>query len=185
MQTQALDSSLWELLSHSSHYHAPVSTMCNIFSEAFTKPGYAMEDFLDHTYNTVCSFSEHVPSNAHAFFNSCSRLRLIGRLNASRHWRWVRRVRCSLMERFRKLLLGKRKVRLLVLHSGISLENRGRFSYRYGTSALSNTLIMDHYRRVRLLGTSHALSLAVLALAVEDIVITSARPCAFIYVSPT
>ena len=62
MQTRALDSSLWELLSHSSHYHAPVSTMCKIFSEAFTKPGYAMEDFLDHTYNTVCSFrfvSEH------------------------------------------------------------------------------------------------------------------------------
>ncbi|KAF8155473.1 CBF/Mak21 family-domain-containing protein [Crassisporium funariophilum] len=53
LRTQALDSSLWELLSHTSHYHAPVSTMCKIFSEAFTKPGYAMEDFLDHTYNTL------------------------------------------------------------------------------------------------------------------------------------
>ncbi|KIM36452.1 hypothetical protein M413DRAFT_424821 [Hebeloma cylindrosporum] len=53
IQTQALNSSLWELLSHRSHYHAPVSTMCKIFSEAFTKPGYAMEDFLDHTYNSL------------------------------------------------------------------------------------------------------------------------------------
>ena len=53
LRTQALDSSLWELLSHSTHYHAPVSTMCKVFSEAFTKPGYSMEDFLDHTYNTV------------------------------------------------------------------------------------------------------------------------------------
>jgi len=71
MQTRALNSSLWELLSHTSHYHAPVSTMCKIFSEAFTKPGYAMEDFLDHTYNTVCSFPllllGHVTSNAHGF----------------------------------------------------------------------------------------------------------------------
>jgi U3 small nucleolar RNA-associated protein 19 len=56
VQTNALDSSLWELLSHTSHYHAPVSTMCKIFSEAFTKPGYTMEDFLDHTYNTVSHF---------------------------------------------------------------------------------------------------------------------------------
>ena len=53
LRTQALDSSLWELLSHTEHYHAPVSTMCKVFSEAFTKPGYSMEDFLDHTYNTV------------------------------------------------------------------------------------------------------------------------------------
>ncbi|KDR80122.1 hypothetical protein GALMADRAFT_242367 [Galerina marginata CBS 339.88] len=53
LQTHALESSLWELLSHTQHYHAPVSTMCKIFSEAFTKPGYSMEDFLDHTYNTL------------------------------------------------------------------------------------------------------------------------------------
>ena len=52
-QTNALDSSLWELMSHTAHYHAPVSTMCKIFSEAFTKPRYTMEDFLDHTYGTV------------------------------------------------------------------------------------------------------------------------------------
>jgi U3 small nucleolar RNA-associated protein 19 len=27
--------------------------MARIFGEAFTKPGYSMEDFLDHTYGTV------------------------------------------------------------------------------------------------------------------------------------
>ena len=53
MKTRALDSSLWELLSHTLHYHAGVSTLCKVFSEAFTKPGYTLEDFLDHTYHTV------------------------------------------------------------------------------------------------------------------------------------
>ena len=51
--TQALESSLWELLSHRNHYHATVSSLCKVFTEAFTKPGYSMEDFLDHTYGTV------------------------------------------------------------------------------------------------------------------------------------
>ncbi|PPR02866.1 hypothetical protein CVT24_002291 [Panaeolus cyanescens] len=53
MNTNAIDSSLWELMTHATHYHAPVSTMAKIFSEAFTKPNYGMEDFLDHTYNTL------------------------------------------------------------------------------------------------------------------------------------
>jgi U3 small nucleolar RNA-associated protein 19 len=51
--TNALDSSIWELYSHKNHYHAAVSTMARIFEEAFTKPSYPMEDFLDHTYATV------------------------------------------------------------------------------------------------------------------------------------
>ncbi|KAG1762500.1 CBF/Mak21 family-domain-containing protein [Suillus occidentalis] len=51
--TNALDSSLWELHSHIHHYDSAVSTMARIFSEAFTKPGYSMEDFLDHTYGTL------------------------------------------------------------------------------------------------------------------------------------
>jgi len=51
--TNALDSSLWELYSHKNHYHAGVSTMARIFEEAFTKPNYPMEDFLDHTYATL------------------------------------------------------------------------------------------------------------------------------------
>ncbi|KAF9000720.1 CBF-domain-containing protein [Cyathus striatus] len=51
--TNALNSSLWELVSNCNHYHASVATLCKIFSEAFTKPGYPMEDFLDHTYTTL------------------------------------------------------------------------------------------------------------------------------------
>ncbi|OAX42015.1 CBF-domain-containing protein [Rhizopogon vinicolor AM-OR11-026] len=51
--TNALDSSLWELHSHIHHYDSAVSTVARIFGEAFTKPGYSMEDFLDHTYGTL------------------------------------------------------------------------------------------------------------------------------------
>lgn len=53
---QAHLSSLWELNSHRAHYHSSVSTLAKIFSDAFTKPSYAMEDFLDHTYGTVRVF---------------------------------------------------------------------------------------------------------------------------------
>ncbi|KAK0223868.1 CBF/Mak21 family-domain-containing protein [Armillaria fumosa] len=53
LSTNALSSSLWELQSHQSHYHSGVSTLVKVFSEAFTKPGFSMEDFLDHTYGTL------------------------------------------------------------------------------------------------------------------------------------
>ncbi|KAJ3570848.1 hypothetical protein NP233_g4128 [Leucocoprinus birnbaumii] len=52
-KTRALESSLWELVSHGSHYHTAVSTLCKIFTEPFTKPNYPLEDFLDHTYATL------------------------------------------------------------------------------------------------------------------------------------
>jgi len=51
--TRALESSLWELVSHQTHYHSSVSTLCKIFAEPFTKPSYPLEDFLDHTYATL------------------------------------------------------------------------------------------------------------------------------------
>ncbi|KAJ6619540.1 CBF/Mak21 family-domain-containing protein [Mycena sp. CBHHK59/15] len=51
--THAIESSLWELHSHREHYLSGVSTLTKIFSEAFTKPSYSMEDFLDHTYGTL------------------------------------------------------------------------------------------------------------------------------------
>ncbi|KAJ7644308.1 CBF/Mak21 family-domain-containing protein [Roridomyces roridus] len=51
--THAIDSSLWELNTHREHYIAGVSTLTKIFSEAFTKQAYSMEDFLDHTYGTL------------------------------------------------------------------------------------------------------------------------------------
>lgn len=59
--TNALESSLWELYSHRQHYHASVSTLAKIFQEAFTRPSYAMEDFLDHTYGTVRLSSSDTP----------------------------------------------------------------------------------------------------------------------------
>lgn len=49
----ALDSSLWELHSQVNHYHPVVATLASVLEEAFTRPQYAMEDFLDHTYATV------------------------------------------------------------------------------------------------------------------------------------
>ncbi|KIL00929.1 hypothetical protein PAXRUDRAFT_821133 [Paxillus rubicundulus Ve08.2h10] len=51
--TKAIDSSLWELCSHKHHYESAVSTLARVFEEAFTKPGYSLEDFLDHTYGTL------------------------------------------------------------------------------------------------------------------------------------
>lgn len=51
--TNALDSSIWELYTQKNHYHSTISTLARIFEEAFTKPNYALEDFLDHTYSTM------------------------------------------------------------------------------------------------------------------------------------
>lgn len=51
--TNAIESSLWELHTQRQHYHSSVSTLVRIFEEAFTKPSYSLEDFLDHTYTTV------------------------------------------------------------------------------------------------------------------------------------
>ncbi|KAH9919606.1 CBF-domain-containing protein [Fomitopsis serialis] len=51
--THALESSLWELHSHVNHYHPVVATLASVLEEAFTRPQYAMEDFLDHTYGTM------------------------------------------------------------------------------------------------------------------------------------
>ncbi|KAL5480712.1 NOC4 [Sanghuangporus weigelae] len=51
--TNALNSSLWELVAHRQHYHAPVATLTRVFEEPFTRPGFSMEDFLDHTYSTL------------------------------------------------------------------------------------------------------------------------------------
>jgi len=53
MNTNALESSLWELATHRNHYQSSVSTLAKIFQEAFRKQNYDMEDFLDHTYGTL------------------------------------------------------------------------------------------------------------------------------------
>lgn len=56
LKTQAIDSSVWELASLSSHYLASVSGLAKVFHQQLTKPNYDLEDFLDHTYASVCFF---------------------------------------------------------------------------------------------------------------------------------
>ena len=97
MKTEALESSLWELLSHGTHYHAPVSTMCKIFLEAFTKPNYAMEDFLDHTYNTV-RLQPPFYVGMLVDMLSCSRRKSIEESNENQLWPSRSRVRSTLMK---------------------------------------------------------------------------------------
>jgi U3 small nucleolar RNA-associated protein 19 len=54
METGAIDSCLWEVVQLQSHYHPNVATIAKIMSEQFTKQAYNIEDFLDHSYATVC-----------------------------------------------------------------------------------------------------------------------------------
>ncbi|CAI5757976.1 unnamed protein product [Candida verbasci] len=51
--TNAINSSLWELNSLTSHYHPNIATLCKIFGEPFRKPNYNLEDFLDWNYVTL------------------------------------------------------------------------------------------------------------------------------------
>ena len=67
--TNALDSSLWELYSHKRHYHSGVSTLACIFEEAFTKPNYPLEDFLDHTYSTVSTHASFLVLESYQVFS--------------------------------------------------------------------------------------------------------------------
>lgn len=54
MKTRAIASSLWELQMLQAHYQPNVATIANIVSEQFTKLAYTLEDFLDHSYGSVC-----------------------------------------------------------------------------------------------------------------------------------
>lgn len=53
METQAIDSCIWEIVQLQSHYHPNVATITKIVSEQFTKQIYNMEDFLDHSYGSL------------------------------------------------------------------------------------------------------------------------------------
>ncbi|EPE06720.1 nucleolar complex protein [Ophiostoma piceae UAMH 11346] len=53
METQAIDSCLWEVVQLQSHYHPNVATIAKIISEQFTKQNYNVEDFLDHSYQSM------------------------------------------------------------------------------------------------------------------------------------
>ncbi|PWA02636.1 hypothetical protein BB558_001200 [Smittium angustum] len=49
----AINSSIWELVTIQNHYYTNISTIACVFNEPFTKPEYILEDFLDHTYSTM------------------------------------------------------------------------------------------------------------------------------------
>lgn len=53
LETDAIESSLWEIHAMQDHYHPNVATIARIISEQFTKQAYNLEDFLDHSYNSV------------------------------------------------------------------------------------------------------------------------------------
>ena len=53
METDAIESSLWEIHMLQTHYHPSVATIAKIISEQFTKQAYKLEDFLDHSYGTM------------------------------------------------------------------------------------------------------------------------------------
>lgn len=53
LKTNAIDSSVWELETLSSHYHPNVATLAKIFSQPFRKQSYNMEDFLDWSYSSL------------------------------------------------------------------------------------------------------------------------------------
>ncbi|KAJ3101349.1 hypothetical protein HK100_004554, partial [Physocladia obscura] len=48
---RALESSLWELHTLSTHFLPSISSLATIFQEPFTKPVYDIEDFLDLSYD--------------------------------------------------------------------------------------------------------------------------------------
>lgn len=53
METNAIESCLWEIVTLQSHYHPNVATLAKIISAQFTKHRYVIEDFLDHSYGSM------------------------------------------------------------------------------------------------------------------------------------
>ncbi|KAB5581078.1 CBF/Mak21 family-domain-containing protein [Coniochaeta sp. 2T2.1] len=59
METKAIESCLWEIVQLQSHYHPNVATIAKIISEQFTKQVYNIEDFLDHSYQSLIEAEMH------------------------------------------------------------------------------------------------------------------------------
>jgi len=95
METQALDSCLWELDALRRHYHPNVASVAGIVAQQFTKLSYNLEDFLDHSYGSV-SFLVFFPPCNLSFIgeltqSSCSR-RNSAKTSRRRRW-WSSRFR--------------------------------------------------------------------------------------------
>jgi U3 small nucleolar RNA-associated protein 19 len=56
METDAIESSLWEVETLQSYYYPSVATLAKVISEPFRKQSYNLDDFLGHTYNSVSLF---------------------------------------------------------------------------------------------------------------------------------
>jgi hypothetical protein len=54
-KSNAVESSLWEMETLSSHYHLNVATLAKIFSQSCKKQSNNMEDFLDWGYTLLAS----------------------------------------------------------------------------------------------------------------------------------
>ncbi|POS86458.1 hypothetical protein EPUL_001964, partial [Erysiphe pulchra] len=59
LETNAIESCLWEIVMLQSHYHPNVATLAKIISEQFTKQSYNIEDFLDHSYSSMLEAEIH------------------------------------------------------------------------------------------------------------------------------
>ncbi|KAF2417424.1 CBF-domain-containing protein [Tothia fuscella] len=53
LNTNAIDSSIWEIHTLQDHYHPNVASLARIIGEPFTKERYNLEDFLDHSYASL------------------------------------------------------------------------------------------------------------------------------------
>lgn len=53
LNTEALESCLWELVMLRDHYNPNVARFCGILAEQFTKPTFNTEEFLEHSYASV------------------------------------------------------------------------------------------------------------------------------------
>ena len=53
LKTHAMESSLWEIHTLQDHYHPNVATIAKIISHQFTKQAYNVDDFLNHSYESV------------------------------------------------------------------------------------------------------------------------------------
>ncbi|KAF2404011.1 CBF-domain-containing protein [Trichodelitschia bisporula] len=51
LATGAIDSSAWELETLRAHYHPNVAALAGIVGQQFTKAGYSLEDFYEHSYH--------------------------------------------------------------------------------------------------------------------------------------
>lgn len=61
LHKQGTESSIWEVDGLADHCLASISGLAKVFHQQLTKTGYDPEDFLDHTYRSVGTYSHNCP----------------------------------------------------------------------------------------------------------------------------